>query len=86
VVSGPGWPSWQEERTRAQTESCSAAERDFQISRFPGFPASTAGLHYMWKRGKETRRRRVENEIRGKKRKKKKERKKEKRIIKILYK
>ena len=26
----------------------------------------------MWKRGKETRRRRVENEIRGKKRKKKK--------------
>jgi len=44
------------------------------------------GLHYMWKRGKETRRRRVENEIRGKKRKKKKKGKRRKKIIKILYK
>ena len=40
----------------------------------------------MWKRGKETRRRRVENEIRGKKRKKKKKGKRRKKIIKILYK
>ena len=58
----------------------------YNVCRYTHTLGHTFGLHYMWKRGQETRRRRVENEIRGKKRKKKKKGKRRKKIIKILYK